>query len=104
MIGCVIDSLLNSTRSLNILSMVCWPKPSKVLSVNLDDFNVRIGFLDFVENMVKMVVNLGDKVLGVQEALSEIVPWLFAWNGYLLRQEISPSTIPSNLIPTIIVN
>ena len=104
MIRRVVNSFLNSTGSFDILGMISWPEPSKVLSINLDDFNFRICFLHLVENMLKMVMNFSDKIPGVQETLSEIITGLLARNRNLLRKKISPSTIPCNFIPTVIVD
>jgi hypothetical protein len=104
MIRRVVNSLLNSTGSFDILGMISWPEPSKVFSINLDDFNFRICFLDLVENMFKMVMNFGNKILGVKETLSEIITRFLTWYRDLLGKKISPSAIPCNFIPTVIVD
>jgi hypothetical protein len=104
MIWGVVNTLLNSTGSLDILCMIGWPESSQVLSIDLDDFNFRVSILDLVENMIKVVVNLSNKISGVKEALSEIIPRLFARNRDLVRKEIGPSAIPCDLVSAIIVD
>ena len=78
MVWSVVNSFLDTACSLDELDMVSRPQTSKILSVDLDNLSLWIRLLDFVKNMIQMVVDFGDKIPGIQETLSEILPRFFA--------------------------
>ena len=78
MVRCVVNSLLNSTWSLNVLGMISRPKTSKVLAIDLNDLNLRISLFDSVVDMIQMVVNSRDQISGIKEAFGKIVSRLLA--------------------------
>jgi hypothetical protein len=103
-VRCVVNSLLNSTWPLNILGMISRPKTSKIFTINLNDFDLRICLFDLVVDMINMVMNFRDQIFGIKEAFSKIVSWLLARHWDFFWKEVSPSAISSDFVPTIIMN
>ncbi len=101
MIWRVIDSFLNSFSTfLNLLR----PISTKVLTINLNSFNLRMFLLDFLENMFKMIMCLFHSNFCIVKSFSEIFAWIFTWDRNLLRKKICPSSVSSDLIFSWIMN
>ena len=101
MIRRIVNSFLNSFSTfLNLFR----PISTKILTINLNCFNLRMLLLDFLENMIKMIMCLFHNVLCIVKSFSEIFTWVITWDRNLFRKEICPSSISSNFIFSWIMN
>lgn len=104
MIRCVVNTFLDSLWSFNNgIRMFLWPWTSKILSVYLDDGSFWINFLDFVKDVIHMIMNFLHCISCIVESFCKVFPWVFTGNRDLLGEEISSSSISCNFISTIIV-
>ena len=77
--------------------MIDGPVASKILSIDRKLQCSWVELLYFVENIIQFIMKLRHEIPGIVERLVEELARILAWNGDILRQEISSPAVTHTL-------